>query len=41
MSREFKLPGIVGIDGVVDLIKTGDTVEVDARGVKGIIRIIN
>jgi phosphoenolpyruvate synthase/pyruvate phosphate dikinase len=40
MSREFNVPGIVGVDGCVDHIKTGDIIEVDARGVKGKIRII-
>ncbi len=38
MAREFKVPGIVGVDGITDQIKTGDIIEVNALGVKGLIR---
>lgn len=38
VSREFGIPSIVGIRGIADVIKDGDTVEVDAD--KGIVRKI-
>lgn len=38
MAREFKVPGIVGVDGVVDSINTGDLIEVDATGTRGFVR---
>ncbi len=36
VSRELKIPAIVGMQGVIRIFKDGDTVEVDAT--KGIVR---
>lgn len=41
MAREFKVPGIVGVDGVADHIRTGDIIEVDAEGVRGKVKIVS
>jgi len=39
VSREFNKPCVVGIDNVVNLIKDGETVEVDA--IEGVVRLLD
>lgn len=36
VSRELKIPSVVGVQGVLDVTKDGDLVEVDAN--EGIVR---
>lgn len=38
ISRELKIPSIVGIEGLIKTIKTGDIIEMD--GTKGIVKIL-
>ena len=38
ISRELKIPSIVGVENVLDIIKTGDTIKMDAN--TGTIEII-
>lgn len=39
VSRELKIPCIVGVQGIISVLKDGDLVEVDAN--HGVVRIIN
>ena len=39
VSRELKKPCVIGIKGLLDILKDGDQIEVDA--VKGIVKKIN
>ena len=36
VSRELKIPAVVGVQGILDAVKDGDTVEVDA--VHGVVK---
>ena len=39
ISRELKIPSIVGVENVLDIIKTGDIIRMDAS--TGMIEIVN